>query len=322
MRRFVIFGAAIAAVVLIWSAGWLYISNEIRTQAGLLAANDGYTAPQLACAELTISGYPFRFNLTCRDARIVASDITVAIPTIEAASLIFQPTLFHVRAIGPMTVEDAFLGGRNEVTWTNAEGSLRLADWKRIGRLSVIADDVAWNDTLVTTSLVGSATRAEVHLVDLPAKRDPATGRAALNGYLLLSGAAVPAWTIANGEVKATVEITGLPDNLTALPADPLRDWQSAGGRIAITDITGTEGTDTITVTGDLGLNPEGFADGAVEIVSKGVVERSAGLVAPDLQPIIFGTAAEDGTYRQRLTISNGYIFVGMLPALGLAPFF
>ena len=32
MRRFVIFGVVIAAVVLIWSAGWLYLSSEIRSR--------------------------------------------------------------------------------------------------------------------------------------------------------------------------------------------------------------------------------------------------------------------------------------------------
>lgn len=322
MRRFVIFGAVIAAVVLIWSAGWLYLSNEIRNQVELLAQNDGYEATQVTCGELAVGGYPFRFNLTCSAATVVSGDVTARIPTIEAAALIFQPTLYHVRAIGPMTIEDAFLGGRNEVTWINFEGSLRLADWKRIGRLSVIADNVAWNDTLVTTTLVGSATHAELHLVDVPEKHDATTGRAALEGYAHLAGTAMPAWKVANGEITAAVEVSALPDNLMALPFDPWQDWQAAGGRLAITEIKGVEGEDTITVTGDLALNAEAFPEGIIEIASKGIVERSTELVAPEMLPLIFGSPGEDGTYRQRLTIANGYVFVGMLPAFAFGPFF
>lgn len=223
MRRFVIFGAVIAAVVLVWSAGWLYISNEVRTQVRLLAQNDGYAAPQVTCGTLDVAGYPFRFNLTCAGATVVSGDITVGVPTIEVAALVFQPTLVHVRAIGPATIEDAFLGGQNEVTWTNLEGSIRATDWKRLGQLSIVADSVTWSDTLVSRTLLGSATRAELHLVDVPAKHDETAGRAALEGYVLLDGTAVPAWTVANGKVTATVEVSGLPDNLFALPADPVR---------------------------------------------------------------------------------------------------
>jgi hypothetical protein len=322
MRRFVIFGAVIAAAVLIWSAGWLYLSNDIRTQAGLLAGNDGYAAPRLTCGRLDVGGYPFRFNVTCAGATVVSGDVTVSVPQLEAAALVFQPSLFHMRAVGPATVEDAYLGGQNRIDWTNLEGSLRLIDWKRIGRLSVVADNVAWSDTLVTETLLGSATRAELHLVDAPAKHDPATGRATLEAYAMLDGTAIPAWTVADGDLTATLEITQLPDNLFAPPPEPIRDWQTAGGRIEIVEIKGIDGEDTITVTGEVGLNGEGLAEGTVEIVSQGIAARSAALIAPEYQALVFGNPGEDGLSRQRLTVANGILFLGMLPAFGIPPLF
>ena len=322
MRRFVLVGAAIAVVVAIWSAGWLFISNEIRNQVGLLAQGDGQGQPKLTCARLDIGGYPFRFNLTCGEATVVSGDITVTLPRVEVAALVFQPTLFHLRAIGPATIEDAFLGGQNEITWSNLEGSLRITDWKRIARLSVVADEASWSDTLVTETLLGRATRAEFHLVDVPAKHDATKGLATLEGYVLLDGTAVPDWTVANGDLAATVEITNLPDNLTALPADPVREWQAAGGRIAISEIKGVEGDDTITVTGDLALSDQGLAEGSIEIASKGIAERSSAFLAPEMQPMIFGNAGDDGVSHQRLMIANGVLFLGMLPAFAFAPFF
>jgi hypothetical protein len=161
-----------------------------------------------------------------------------------------------------------------------------------------------------------------LHLIDVPAKHDTTSGRATLEGFVLLDGSAIPAWTVADGDLTATIEIANLPDNLLALPADPVRDWQSAGGRIAITEIKGVEGDDTITVTGDLSLSDQGLAEGTLEIASKGIAERSSAFLAPDMQPMIFGNVGEDGLNHQRLMIANGVLFLGMLPAFAFAPFF
>lgn len=321
MRRFVIFGAAIAAVVLIWSAGWLYISNEIRTQVGLFAANDGYAAPRLTCGRLEIGGFPFRFNVTCSMVTVVAGDITLEVPRIEAASLVFQFGLYHARLTGPATVRDAYLGGQSRIDWDSLEGSLRLVDW-RIGRLSLVGTNLAWSDTLVTETPIAHAASAALHLVDLPERHDEAQGRADLAGYLELDGAAIPAWTVADGNLTASVEITKVVDDVRLLPLEPVRDWQAAGGRIAITEIKAWEADDTITLTGDVGLNATGLAEGTIEIASKGIAERSAAFLAPEMQPLIFGIAGEDGLNRQRFTLANGVVFIGMLPAFGIPPLF
>lgn len=320
MRRFVIFGAVIAVVVALWSAGWLYVSNEIRNQAALLAQGNGQDQPKLTCTRLDVGGYPFRFNVTCAEATVVSGDITVAVPQIEAAALVFQPTLFHMRAIGPATIEDAYLGGRSRIDWTNLEGSLRIADWKRIGRLSLVADNAAWLDTLVTETLLESTTRAELHLVDVPAKHDAAAGRATLEGYVLLEGVVVPPWSVTDANVTATLEITKVTDNLLALPEEPLRDWQAAGGRVTVSELKAVEHETTVTVTADLGLTPEGLAEGTIEIASSGIAGRS--FLPPEWQPMIFGPVGEDGFNRQRLMITNGVLYLGMLPFFAFEPFF
>lgn len=321
MRRFVIFGAAIAAVVLIWSAGWLFISNEVRTQVGVLALNDGYAAPRLTCATLEIGGYPFRFNATCTGVTVVVSDYTIEAPRVEAASLIFQLGLYHARVEGPALVKDAYLGGQSRIEWQNLEGSLRL-NGGRIGRLSLIGADLAWSDTLMTETLVASAATGELHLVDVPEKYDTATHRAVLAGYLSLNGAAIPAWTVANGDLTASVEVSAVPDTLETAGPDALREWQAAGGKLSITEIKASEGEDIATITGEIALNAEGLAEGNVELASRGILERSAGLVPPEIQPIVFGAPGDDGTYRQRFTITNGVAFAGMLPVFGFSPQF
>ena len=45
-------------------------------------------------------------------------------------------------------------------------------------------------------------------------------------------------------------------------------------------------------------------------------------MLAPEMQPLIFGAPGDDGTSHQRLTIANGVLFLGMLPAFGFAPLF
>ena len=195
-----------------------------------------------------------------------------------------------------MTIDDAYLGGKNEVSWQNLEGSLRIADWTRIGRLSLVADNAAWSDTLVTETLIGSANRAELHLVDVPGEHDARRPRDA-RGLPAARRRRDPRLDRHRRRShRDRRRSPRLPDNLLALPADPIRDWQAAGGRIAITEIKGTEGDDTITVTGDLGLNADGLAEGTIEIASKGIAERTTSMLAPEMQPLIFGAPGDDGT--------------------------
>jgi hypothetical protein len=185
-----------------------------------------------------------------------------------------------------------------------------------------VADNLSWSDTLVTETLLGSATRAEVHLVDVPAKHDATAGRATLEGYLLLDGTAIPAWTVTDGDLNATIEVTNLPDNFTALPPDPIRDWQAAGGAIAITEIKSVEGADNLAITGNLKLNAEGFAEGTIDLATQGIAERASAFLAPEMIPLFFGTAGDDGISRQTFIIANGMVFLGMLPAFGLPALF
>ena len=82
------------------------------------------------------------------------------------------------------------------------------------------------------------------------------------------------------------------------------------------------DGEDSATITGEIALNAGGLAEGNIELASRGLLERSASLVPPEIQPILFGSPGDDGTYRQRFTITNGVAFAGMLPIFGLGPQF
>lgn len=320
-RRIIIFGAVIAAVALLWSAAWLWLAGEVRNQVALLASGDGYAAPTLTCGRLDVTGYPFRFNLACGNAVIVSGDQSFALPELRAAALIFQPTLFHLAATGPLTMKDAYLGGESRLDWQTLEGSLRLADW-RIQRLSLVADTLAWSDTLMTERLIATAAAAEVHLTDLPELHDDAAGLAALAGYLGIETIVAPDAAIADGQFGASLEITGLPDDLRAVGDEPLRQWQAAGGRVTLTEVKGQDGADDVTITGELGLGATGLAEGTLEVASKGLGQRFATMVPPELQPLLFGAPGPDGTSSQRLTIANGLVFVGLVPVFGLPALF
>lgn len=320
MKRFVILGSIVVALIVIWSAGWFFISSQIRTQ--VVAMGAAGSDPELTCASLDVGGYPFRFNVTCANVRLVSGDLEVTAPALKAAAFVFQPTLYQIFADAPITVRDAFSGAQSRITWDILEASLRFDGW-RLGRASIVGDGVTWTDTLAGETPLGSAKHLEFHLVDQPEKHDAATATAVLEGYLALTGLDAPAQSISAADLTADVTLTALPDDVRRFgEPDAIRAWQQAGGTLSLNEIKGNDAAGTITVTGNLNLNDTGQAQGSIVIASKGIVERLGGLVPPELAPLVFGAPDATGAYSNTLTLINGVIFAGLLPLGGVPALF
>jgi hypothetical protein len=319
MNRFVYLGLGVLLVVLLWCGAWFYLAGQVRAQVEALAEADGTAAPRLVCGELDVAGFPFRFDIACRQAEIVSGDVRAVVPEIRASVLVYSPTHVIASARGPATLSNAFTGARNSLAWSAMDASLRLADW-RIGRLSVIADDLAWTDTLVGESLIASSPHAEFHLIDMPERYDEAARIAALAGYATAEDVNAPALGVASGDVAIETEVTGLPANLALLGApDALRRWQQAGGQLTIVSLSGTDAENFVSASGQLGLNEAGQLDGQVKINSRGVVERLQGMIPQQYQGLLLGQPAEDGSYSNTITLAGGVVMAGLIPA-GLIP--
>jgi hypothetical protein len=251
---------------------------------------------------------------------INADDLSVTVEEVRATVLVYRLNQVQLFAKAPLLLEDAFSGAKSRLTWASFESSLRLVDW-RIARFSMVAENLSWADTLATEALIANAGHLEFHLVDVPEKLDIVKHTSALVAVGRLTGLTAPAQEINAGDFEVQAEVTGLPDQLIAF-ADPdaLPRWQAAGGNVAITELKGEDGPNFLDVSGTVNLDASGFPDGQIAIKSRGLVERFRDMIAPELQRVVLGEPAADGSYSQTLTMSAGVVLSGLMPVWRLAP--
>jgi hypothetical protein len=320
MRRITLLAIVLVIIIGGWSAAWVYASGFIRGQVGALADADGQTEPRLTCGTLDVGGYPFWFDVTCGDLTATQGDISVNMPELKATVLVYDPFHAVFRATGPVAYSDAFTGSKRQLDWSLLEASAHLVDW-RIGRISIVGDQLKLSDTIGGDTLLGQARHAEFHLLDIPKQHDAAKHLAALALYAKADDLSVPDAGISDGKSTLEADISALPDDVrTYGDGDLVQRWRAAGGKVKLVGFKGQDGEQDFDVTGNVGRDAEARPEGQVSIRSKGLVERFGSLLVPQQwQGAILGSPGPDGRYSQTINMTNGVAFAGLVP-LGTLP--
>lgn len=321
-KRIIILGGVVLLVVLGWIGGWYFVAGQVREQVQMLALADGETTPQLVCGQLDVGGFPFRFDISCEAASVVAGDTLVEVPGLRASVLVYRPTHAVLSALGPAQISDAFTGINQEVSWSGMQASLRLEDW-RIARFSLTADALEWSDTLFGKSLIARVPQLEAHLLDIAEMHNPDAGRAALAFYLRAQNAEVPSIDIATTNAEIEAELTGLPDDIRNWGAAPLlEDWQQAGGLLRVVGIRANDGTADLEATGELSLDEAGYPTGSISVDSLGVAERIGPFIEEPWRTLVLGVPGEGGRHKNQLTFAGGGLSSGLVPIAALPSLF
>ncbi|MDB5561328.1 MAG: hypothetical protein JWN11_746 [Hyphomicrobiales bacterium] len=322
MKRIIALGIVVFLVFAAWSGAWLFFAGEVKKTVLSLAEADGVTNPKLTCGTLNVNGFPFRFDAICADATLVSADISANVPELRATVLVYNPTHALIFAKAPLAITDAFTGSRRRLDWTNLEASARFDSW-RIARVSVLGDNFELHDALAGDTLLGKAKHAEFHLIDIPERHDATKGLAALASYAKIDGLNAPGFQINNANTAFETDISGLPDDIRAIAfPEFVQRWQRAGGKLEHIKFSGDDGGSNFEVTGAMGLDDGGHPEGQLVATSKGVVERLGNLIPADVRPLLLGSPAADGTYKQTINIRAGVVFAGILPAASIPALF
>lgn len=313
-KRIIILGCVVIAVIVLWSAAWLVLAGMVRQNIDAQALADGVTTPRLTCETLNISGFPFRFDADCSNARITSGDTDIAVPGIRASIRVYAPTHLLASAKGPLQLTDNFTGMRNTVAWSTLEASIRLDNW-RIARASVSGKDVVWSDTLVGETVIAQSPLVDIQVFDIPEQHDAERRLSALAAYIRARNVAYPGITLTDMTAEIQLELSGLPDDIRNW-GDPnlLPSMQQAGGALRIVAIRGTDAQSTLDADGELKLDPQGMLDGQITIASTGVAERIGPLLAEPWRTLVLGTPTADGSYSNQLIFRSGGIFSGLVP--------
>lgn len=321
-KRIIILGAVVLLVVLGASAAWFYASGIVRQEVERLAFADGETSPQLTCGGLNVGGFPFAFDIDCTDAVVVSGDLMAEVPGLRLSVMVFNLNHVIASAKGPAQVSDAFTGQRSAVSWTALNGSLRLTD-NRIARLSVVGDELSWNDLLLGDTTLAKAAHVEAHLLDIPEAYDAEQNLASLALYLTADGLDLPAATLSDTALKVEAELSGIPGELSAIGLEPiLPAWQRAGGELNIVGISMSDANADLKASGKLALDEQSFPNGSISIDSMGVAERIGPLIEEPWRTLVLGVPGADGRHTNQLNFRGGTLSSGLVPITSLPPLF
>ena len=315
MKRFVALGLVVVAVVALWCGGWVFGANWLR---GEIAKRAG-AAPSIACTQLGIAGFPFRYDITCTGAVVTDADITVAVDELRASVLVYNPTFAEIFARGPATLTDAFTGASYRLDWQSLQASVRL-DWTALNRASLVAEGLVLSDTVLDTLEMGRVAHLELHALGT----DGAIGaeRRNLRLYAKVENVESPQVTDpVQAEISARV--TEWPENILLWGArDVLPYWADGNGALAIEKAEMTTGDLSATLDGTLAPDTNGRLNGSLSLTSRGFGPLLKEHMAAPLAGALLGPEDPDGVTHQTLAISNSILRAGIVPLIEFPPLF
>lgn len=321
-RKFVYLATAVAVVIGGWSAAWYtargYLDAEISKVMELAAQNGA----ELACFERELGGFPFRFELRCKD--FVLRDPFggfFSVATLRAVALVYNPMHVILEADSPMAAFRSSDSPIQEASWGSFRSSLRF-NMQGLTRFdAVIETPRFFSSDNPAQGEVAMAT-AELHL--RPAPDQPANLDIAFSFTGLKTGD--PAHPGTDGALVGTV--SGAAPLLTG--TIPLGLFAATDGvpAISLSQLRLASGEASLSTSGTLKLPSDGHLTGEFPIVAI-QPDKAGQVIAPLFPPatpfpealqgalVSFGKKTEHGgkpAIDATLTLSGGTARIGMLP--------
>ena len=261
----------LAVVVVAWSIGWVWIRSRAASEIDGWTAREAAAGRNWACADRSLTGYPFRIELRCSAVTLERSDGRFRLGPSTVVAQVYQPRLVVFESAGPFHVEQGALVG--DAAWRGLQGSFHGAS-DGFTRASVVIEGPT---VTVAGADPGSIAISGQHL-ELHARPDP--GRYASEGAvdvsLRLARAAVPQLDALTGtQDPADVFLDATLAQATVLRTGPLprelERWRQAGGTLDITALSLAKGPQRVQAKGTLALDAAHRPVGQLDLRAAGI---------------------------------------------------
>lgn len=265
-----------------WSAFWFVAAGKVDQAVDEWRAREASAGRVFDCAKRSVAGYPFRLEVTCEGASVTLrgqtadqaaaqAPVTAKLGEILVVAQVYDPTRLIAEFKGPATIIDSTQHPLMVVNWTGARSSI-------VGlpgipqRVSLVFDDPAI-DRINGAMQVGlvRAKHAELHG---RFAESSTTDKPIIDAVLQTTGASIQdvhPVLLAPFDTDIRARLSGLRD-VSAKPwPERLREIQSNGGRIEITQSRITQGNLLAIGAGSLGLTAEGRLDGEMQMTVAGI---------------------------------------------------
>jgi hypothetical protein len=261
-----------------WTAFWFYASSQVGAQFERWRAREAQSGRVYDCGKLSVGGYPFRFEVRCKDATVDMISQTAnrkfgkgQLSEILAVAQIYNPQLVIAEFEGPLTITEQGEQQSLIVGWRKAQSSVFGLPVSP-QRISLVVDELTLERSAAAVRTpIGRAKRSELHgrIAEGSAAANPVIEMA----WQLTQASAEPLHP-ALGEafdMTAQARLSGLKDFRPKPWPERFRDIQAANGRIEILQSRLQQGTMVAVATGSLGITPQGMLDGELQMVVAGL---------------------------------------------------
>lgn len=323
---------ALLALALGLFAFWFHVGRGAGTALDAWVEREKALGRVWTCGERSIAGFPFRLEITCKDARFTRTqgDVPVArgsLGTVTAVTQIYQPDLALVFFEGPLRLEGRRDGDALDLQWSSFRGSLR----GRPGAPVRISFEAAGLDGTLRNA-GGVVDRFTAEKVEAHLRRDPErfeTERAynLATKVVAFSSGLVEELARGGGAAgfDATMTLTRAePFSGAGFPAEAER-WRKEGGRLVVTDVRLAKGERRLQASGELALDEAHRPEGRIEVALTGFAELMKGLNANPQLGLLLGLRRGEGAVQQiklPLRAERGMLAIGPMALFPLAPLY
>ncbi|ABI66670.1 MULTISPECIES: DUF2125 domain-containing protein [Maricaulis] len=268
--RFILPFGAILFVFVLYSAYWFYASTQIRAAVEDWVADQEAAGYVIEREALTVSGYPYRFQITFREPNITAPASDggwhAELASLQAHAVPYDLSHWIVRFGGPAFLDDLNApGSRLELDASDARVSLVYDDAGETTRVGADLVDL----TVVTRAGDAPDIRSigALYLNGVVATDNTLRVRGMAENVIAAPGVLDPDVERAFGETlaMARLEFTVTEWSSLARNADAMA-WSQAGGRLDITDAGLQWGPADLTAVGEFTVDRMARPDGRLSL--------------------------------------------------------
>ena len=321
-------------IAIAWSAGWFVVRDRAVAAIDRFLAVEAAAGRQWTCVDRSVSGYPFRIEVSCKTVAVRRGPVTASASRLLAVAQVYKPRHVITSLEGPFRLSDDTVSVTGawdllETSFHGVQGGFQ--------RASLVTERPRIEIAGVAPDLLRlESEHLEAHL--RPNPRRPA--EKAYDVALSTLGTRLPLLDQLVGGSEAAdlaVDLTAtVAEGFRGRPiAQELERWRQANGKLEILMLSLSKGTSRLQAKGDLQLDELHRLEGELNVAAAGLTglisrltgNRSSGA----LLGAILGQAPEPGagtanglTPLPPLRLENGRVLLGpfAIPNLRLPPLY
>ncbi|WP_342360243.1 DUF2125 domain-containing protein [Terrarubrum flagellatum] len=314
------------ALGVIWSGYWFVGSHVTGTAIANWMSRESESGRRWTCHGQNISGYPFRFELSCSSVTLedARAPVTVTAGPLRAVALAYRPNHVIAELDGPA---QAILpsGQKFTANWTQLRMSTQISGGRLAAYDSVLEGFRAAQVDASGEFQIAKAGSLETHL-----RQTPDVSPDAPSFDLAVDGKGVASALIDNlagsndpGDLTLRATLTRGDAIGPGNPIDIAERWRLSGGKITVAQLKIARGRIALDATGEFALDDEHRVAGRVEGTAAGfeqLLARGAGALGGLFNIRPSGGAPKGLPFA--VTLRDGRVMLGPLRIATLAPLY